>query len=283
VAPVLVSQAAQETQKTKPMLGSAVDAVVRAKRLEQLRAAREAARRRITDAVAATTGQQSMAMPQPKSVPQSVRVQPLQLGSNASGQQSVDALPIAVPSSLSTVEDSWPDPMAAATEVKSRRSSNLQDKVQVCVRVRPVVPGIDNEDDRRLWIDEAQQAVQIPPVPSCHVLNGGSTVNNGGRRAAAEAATSKAYRFSRVFGPERSTEWVYDEAFRANIAEMLNGYNVTIFAYGQTGSGKTHTMTGCGVQQPGICSLAFAQIFESCGTCLLFFFSHGTYLLFVVC
>lgn len=28
------------------------------------------------------------------------------------------------------------------------------------------------------------------------------------------------------------------------IAEVLTGYNCTVFAYGQTGTGKTYTMTG---------------------------------------
>ena len=32
--------------------------------------------------------------------------------------------------------------------------------------------------------------------------------------------------------------------FAYNIADVLSGYNGTIFAYGQTSSGKTHTMEG---------------------------------------
>ena len=32
--------------------------------------------------------------------------------------------------------------------------------------------------------------------------------------------------------------------FLANIEDVLDGYNSTIFAYGQTGSGKTFTMFG---------------------------------------
>ena len=37
---------------------------------------------------------------------------------------------------------------------------------------------------------------------------------------------------------------IYDRAASNIIANVLEGYNGTIFAYGQTGTGKTHTMTG---------------------------------------
>jgi len=32
--------------------------------------------------------------------------------------------------------------------------------------------------------------------------------------------------------------------FKESIADVLGGFNATIFAYGQTGSGKTYTMFG---------------------------------------
>lgn len=37
---------------------------------------------------------------------------------------------------------------------------------------------------------------------------------------------------------------VYKEVVSPLIAEVLAGYNCTVFAYGQTGTGKTHTMVG---------------------------------------
>ena len=37
---------------------------------------------------------------------------------------------------------------------------------------------------------------------------------------------------------------IYTETSAPIIANVLEGYNGTIFAYGQTGTGKTHTMTG---------------------------------------
>ena len=37
---------------------------------------------------------------------------------------------------------------------------------------------------------------------------------------------------------------IYDDIGKETIADILNGYNGTIFAYGPTGTGKTHTMFG---------------------------------------
>jgi kinesin family protein 5 len=47
-----------------------------------------------------------------------------------------------------------------------------------------------------------------------------------------------------VFSPGTPQQIVYDQVGKDAIADVLNGYNGTIFAYGQTGSGKTYTMFG---------------------------------------
>lgn len=54
----------------------------------------------------------------------------------------------------------------------------------------------------------------------------------------------KAYTFDRVFKPTANQETVYSESAKPIVADVLAGYNGTIFAYGQTASGKTHTMEG---------------------------------------
>lgn len=54
----------------------------------------------------------------------------------------------------------------------------------------------------------------------------------------------KVYMFDKVFKPNASQDKVYNEAAKAIVKDVLNGYNGTIFAYGQTSSGKTHTMEG---------------------------------------
>ncbi|XP_037034845.1 kinesin heavy chain-like [Bradysia coprophila] len=54
----------------------------------------------------------------------------------------------------------------------------------------------------------------------------------------------KLYSFDKVFLPNASQEKVYNEAAKSIVADVLAGYNGTIFTYGQTSSGKTHTMEG---------------------------------------
>lgn len=43
-------------------------------------------------------------------------------------------------------------------------------------------------------------------------------------------------------------DWMQEDVFakigRGAVANVLDGYNSTVFAYGQTGSGKTFTITG---------------------------------------
>ena len=54
----------------------------------------------------------------------------------------------------------------------------------------------------------------------------------------------KAYMFDRIFKELATQEEVYNFSAKPIVADILNGYNGTIFAYGQTSSGKTHTMEG---------------------------------------
>ncbi|XP_064648627.1 kinesin heavy chain-like isoform X4 [Lineus longissimus] len=54
----------------------------------------------------------------------------------------------------------------------------------------------------------------------------------------------KMYLFDRVLKPTVTQEYVYEQCAKPIVADVLGGYNGTIFAYGQTSSGKTHTMEG---------------------------------------
>jgi hypothetical protein len=50
------------------------------------------------------------------------------------------------------------------------------------------------------------------------------------------------------------------------VANVLEGYNGTIFAYGQTGTGKTHTMSGADdmsiMEERGIMPRSFTDVFD---------------------
>ena len=54
----------------------------------------------------------------------------------------------------------------------------------------------------------------------------------------------KQFTFDYVYDWNSLQESIYDQTASPIIANVLEGYNGTIFAYGQTGTGKTHTMTG---------------------------------------
>jgi kinesin family protein 11 len=55
---------------------------------------------------------------------------------------------------------------------------------------------------------------------------------------------TRTYPFDLVFGPEADQALIYHEVVAPMLAEVMQGYNCTLFAYGQTGTGKTYTMQG---------------------------------------
>ncbi|KAK4879222.1 hypothetical protein RN001_007368 [Aquatica leii] len=57
------------------------------------------------------------------------------------------------------------------------------------------------------------------------------------------ANNEKKFSYDGVFGVNSSQAALYHTVVSPLIAEILSGYNCTVFAYGQTGSGKTFTMT----------------------------------------
>lgn len=65
-----------------------------------------------------------------------------------------------------------------------------------------------------------------------------------------------------MFGPDCTQAHVYYRVLEPLIAEVLEGYNCTVFAYGQTGTGKTHTIIGdlkkCS-EEVGIILILFAH------------------------
>jgi len=52
-------------------------------------------------------------------------------------------------------------------------------------------------------------------------------------------APTRTYPFDLVFGPEATQSMIYHDVVSPMLAEVLTGYNCTLFAYGQTGTGKT--------------------------------------------
>lgn len=69
------------------------------------------------------------------------------------------------------------------------------------------------------------------------------------------------YSLDRVFGPQWTTEQVYEATTLPIVQQVVLGFNGTVFAYGQTSSGKTHTMKGIEAE-PGIIPRAVRDAFR---------------------
>jgi hypothetical protein len=75
----------------------------------------------------------------------------------------------------------------------------------------------------------------------------------------------KQFTFDNAYGDNVRQEDIYASSAAPIIANVLEGYNGTIFAYGQTGTGKTHTMMGLVdiPEERGVMIRAFEDIFAS--------------------
>jgi hypothetical protein len=70
-----------------------------------------------------------------------------------------------------------------------------------------------------------------------------------------------AYTLDRVYGPDESTQQLYDNSIQSLVHAAMDGYHSSILAYGQTSTGKTHTMTGTATT-PGIIPLSVRECFD---------------------
>jgi len=97
--------------------------------------------------------------------------------------------------------------------------------------------------------NEAAEACNIKVVCRVRPLN--ATEEKAGSKFVLKFPTDdsisiggKVYVYDKIFKPNVTQEYVYNTVAKPIVADVLGGYNGTIFAYGQTSSGKTHTMEG---------------------------------------
>ena len=72
------------------------------------------------------------------------------------------------------------------------------------------------------------------------------------------------FTLDRVFGMDSTQKEVFEDTTMPLIADVLSGYNATVFAYGQTSSGKTYTMEGADIHSSdsrGIVPRSLEQLF----------------------
>ncbi|KAJ1727416.1 hypothetical protein LPJ61_004581 [Coemansia biformis] len=106
--------------------------------------------------------------------------------------------------------------------------SNLNDKIRVCVRKRPLT-GKEKEKGEK-------DIVQPTGSRSLAVMEPKVKVDM--TRYIEESRFS----FDEVFGEHADNTQVYERTAKPLVEYMFGGGNATCFAYGQTGSGKTYTM-----------------------------------------
>eukprot|EP00037_Helgoeca_nana_P013739 m.126853 g.126853 ORF g.126853 m.126853 type:complete len:808 (+) comp22202_c0_seq4:73-2496(+) len=87
--------------------------------------------------------------------------------------------------------------------------------------------------------------------------------SESGTALATKGGEPKSFTYDAVYDNNAEQRDIYDETVRPIVADVLNGFNGTIFAYGQTGTGKTWTMEGdrSSVELRGVMPNAFTHIF----------------------
>jgi len=162
--------------------------------------------------------------------------------------------------------------------------SDRNTKIQVCVRVRPILPS----DHKRSIAPNARAASTrspsngSPPKPSNSKYRSQSAANirvkmpRSSRDLLAtisdgspletepcwqvsndtitqaphtnpDAKRKHEYTFDHTFGPANTNSEMYRSTVRDTVVSSMEGYHASVFAYGQTNTGKTFTMTGAGV------------------------------------
>ncbi|XP_057778967.1 kinesin-like protein KIN-5B [Salvia miltiorrhiza] len=134
----------------------------------------------------------------------------------------------------------------------NRLDKDKEVNVQVLLRCRPLT-----DDEQRL---------NMPKVITCNDSKREVTVS----QTVGCKHVDRVFTFDKVFGPKSQQRSIYDQAISPIVAEVLEGFNCTVFAYGQTGTGKTYTMEGGmrnkGGELPaeaGIIPRAVRQIFDT--------------------
>jgi len=116
------------------------------------------------------------------------------------------------------------------------------DSIRVCVRFRP-----QNSVEKR---NGGKCAIQVSPDGSvARILHPKQNLD---------------FVFDRVFNIDSTQPKVYEYSVSHMIANVMNGFNCTVFAYGQTGSGKTYSMEGSlGSPNRGIVPRLVESLFEA--------------------
>lgn len=144
-----------------------------------------------------------------------------------------------------------PSPSSSSLHSDSTVAGSKGENVKVTVRVRPLTPSEERENQYGVWDVDALDC----------------TVRLSKEFAERNKKLVTDFRYDQVFMGSNNAV-VYSQSVKNLVWSCMEGYNGTVFAYGQTSSGKTYTMTGTEFQ-PGVIPQAvedvFAYIHQSAG------------------
>lgn len=118
-------------------------------------------------------------------------------------------------------------------------------------------------------LDTSSVSVRVRPLNRAEAADGASSAwrIDGNTIAPRDVnASGTRYALDHVFGPEWTTQQVYNATAHTLVHKIVAGFNGTVFAYGQTSSGKTFSMRGAG-SEPGLIPLAVQEVFDLIGKC----------------
>ncbi|PWN22783.1 kinesin-domain-containing protein [Microstroma glucosiphilum] len=168
----------------------------------------------------------------------------LNASTGSSDQEAGSSRPSSPPKRMSTgVAAGMRPPQNGAGGMAVRRGGEEETNIKVAVRVRGRAPG-EPAPTAPILSTSGPRCSQITVHMDAPPVSSHSSAPTSALVTAADAPREKTYNFDNVFGPEADQGMVYQTVVTPVLAEVLSGYNCTIFAYGQTGTGKTHTMEG---------------------------------------
>ncbi|ETV86146.1 hypothetical protein H257_02604 [Aphanomyces astaci] len=103
------------------------------------------------------------------------------------------------------------------------------------------------DEDRQLANERIKVLVRVRPLSAYEIaLASSDLVSTSATSLRVPSSSSQSHvecAFDHIFTAESTQADVY-ASVQPLVADVLEGYNATIFAYGQTGTGKTHTILG---------------------------------------
>ena len=153
---------------------------------------------------------------------------------------------------------------------QDKAPNDRKTKIQVCVRVRPLLPSDNksNQNDkggkRTVIKATSNRHVKLTPPRSNDKRNRSMSPSMGKKEIVdiepawnvsnnnvsqaphtnPDMSRTMDYTFDHSFGPNDTTQQMYENTVRDSVVSTMEGYHASVFAYGQTATGKTYTMTG---------------------------------------